>query len=110
MGWTVETYGPAVDREIAALPADMQVALLDLFRRIEIAGPRELPPKSFKHLEDKLWEFRITGRDGIARAIYVTLSGQRVSVLRVFIKKAQRTPSAELDLARQRMKDIARRA
>ncbi len=108
MKWTVETYGEVVDREIAALPADMQTALLDLFRRIEIAGPRELPPKAFKHLEDKLWELRITGRDGIARAIYVTLSGQRLSVLRVFIKKTRKTPQAELETARRRMKSLAR--
>jgi phage-related protein len=109
MLWTVETFGPAVDSEIAALPADMQVALLDLLKRVEIAGPGALPPKSFKHLEGKLWEIRVTGRDGIARAIYVTVSGRRLSILRVFIKKTQKTPPAELDTARRRLAILLQR-
>jgi len=49
---------------------------------------------------------RITGRDGISRAIYVTASGRRVVVVRVFIKKTQRTPERELKIARQRAKEI----
>ena len=34
------------------------------------------------------------GRDGIARAVYVTATGARVVVVRVFGKKTQRTPGA----------------
>jgi phage-related protein len=109
MTWVVETYGPVVDREIEQLPADMQVALLDLLGRIEIAGPAELPRKSAKHLEGKLWELRITGRDGIARAIYITLSGRRLTLLRVFIKKTQKTPPGELETARRRMNALLQR-
>jgi phage-related protein len=45
-----------------------------------------------KHLEGPLWEMRIKGKDGISRAIYVTASGRRVVVVRVFIKKTQKTP------------------
>nr|WP_263991510.1 type II toxin-antitoxin system RelE/ParE family toxin [Rhodopseudomonas palustris] len=30
---------------------------------------------SVKHLEARLWELRITGRDGISRVIYVTAAG-----------------------------------
>ena len=60
-----------------------------------------------KHLEGKLWELRIMGRDGISRAIYVAATGRRVVVVRVFIKKTQRTPNADIALALQRMKEIA---
>ncbi|WP_398474776.1 type II toxin-antitoxin system RelE/ParE family toxin [Tardiphaga sp.] len=49
---------------------------------------------------------RITGRDGISRAIYVTASGRRVVVVRAFIKKTQKTPTRELALARQRARDV----
>ena len=59
-----------------------------------------------KHLSGKLWELRLTGRDGIARSIYVTASGQRVIVLRTFVKKTQKTPPRELDIALARMKEI----
>ena len=44
----------------------------------------------------------MAGRDGISRAIYVTAAGRRVVVVRVFIKKTQKTPPRELEIARQR--------
>ena len=47
---------------------------------------------------------RLTGRDGIARALYVTAIGRRVVVVRAFLKKTQKTPRAEIDLALQHAK------
>jgi ribosome-binding protein aMBF1 (putative translation factor) len=79
MHWTFQTFGSVVDREILALPADMQGRLLRLGELIEQSGLQSLPRDSVKHLEDKLWELRVTGRDGIARAIYVTAAGRRAA-------------------------------
>jgi phage-related protein len=59
-----------------------------------------------KHLEGKLWELRLKGRDGIARALYVTATGKRLIVLRAVVKKTQKTPRAEIELALQRAKEI----
>ena len=106
MPWTVETLNAVVDGEIAALPTDMRARLARLSDLIEQIGFEALPRDSVKHLEDKLWELRITGRDGISRAIYVTAAGRRMVILRVFIKKTQKTPPHELELARQRAKEV----
>ena len=106
MPWTVVTLNAAVDHEIAALPADMRARLVRLTELIEQIGFEALPRDSVKHLEDKLWELRITGRDGISRAIYITATGRRMVILRVFIKKTQRTPPRELELARERAKEV----
>lgn len=95
-----------VENEIEKLPADMRARLSRLTGLIEQHGFEALPRDSVKHLEDKFWELRITGRDGISRAFYVTASGKRVVVVRVFIKKHQKTPRNELELARQRAKEI----
>lgn len=65
-----------------------------------------LPSDTVKHLEDKLWEPRIRGKDGIARAIYLTAVKRRVVIVRVFVKKTQKTPKHELELARQRAKEV----
>ena len=73
---------------------------------IETKGLEQLPRNLSRHLDDKLWELRIRGRDGIARAIYVTITGKRVVILRAFVKKTQKTPPQELRLARQRAGDI----
>src|SRR5262245_66180576 len=84
MPWTVVTLSAAVDGEIAALPADMRARLVRLTELIEQIGFEALPRDCVKHLEGKLRELRITGRDGISRAIYVTAAGRRgrsVSVL-----------------------------
>ncbi|MGL5361675.1 MAG: type II toxin-antitoxin system RelE/ParE family toxin [Bosea sp. (in: a-proteobacteria)] len=109
MNWTVETYGPAVDAEILALPAEMQRKLFSLFDRIGEAGLEGLPRAAVKHLEGKLWELRIIGRDGIARAIYMTVTGKKVLILRAFVKKSQKTPLLDLEMARTRSANIARR-
>lgn len=73
---------------------------------MENHGLRALPRDAVKHLDGRLWELRITGRDGISRAIYVTASRQRVVIVRVFVKKTQKTPPSEWELARQRAKDV----
>lgn len=99
-------FNRLVENEIEKLPTDMRARLSRLTGLIEQHGFEALPRDSVKHLEDKLWELRITGRDGISRAIYVTASGKRVIVVRAFVKKSQKTPKNELELARQRAKEI----
>ena len=59
-----------------------------------------------RKLQDRLWELRATGKDGIGRAIYVTASGRRVIVVHAFMKKTQTTPKATLRLAAARAKEI----
>jgi phage-related protein len=107
MPWRVEILNETVAAEIAALPMDMQARFLRLVERITAAGLQSLSEPHVKHLEGKLWELRLTGRDGIARALYVTAIGQRVIVVRAFVKKTQKTPRAEIELALQRAKEIA---
>lgn len=106
MRWTVEVLSVTVANEIAALPKDMGARLARLIGLIQEIGFEALPRDSVKHLEDKLWELRVTGRDGISRAIYVTASGRRVVILHAFVKKTQKTPARELDIARQRAKEV----
>jgi phage-related protein len=106
MPWRVEILNETVAAELAALPADMQARFVRLADRITSAGLQSLSQPHVKHLEGKLWEMRLTGRDGIARVLYVAAIGQRVVVVRVFVKKTQKTPRAEIELALQRAKDI----
>ena len=106
MRWTVLACNAAVAAELDALPEDMRARFRRLTTIVEQAGLMALPRDTVKHLEGRLWELRMTGRDGIARAIYVTASGQRVVVVRAFVKKTQKTPIRELEIARQRAKDV----
>ncbi|HUI98143.1 MAG TPA: type II toxin-antitoxin system RelE/ParE family toxin [Xanthobacteraceae bacterium] len=107
VSWRVEILNETVAAEIAALPADMQARFLRLAERIASAGLESLSEPHVKHLGGKLWELRLTGRDGIARALYVTAIGRRVVVVRAFVKKTQKTPRSEIELALRRAKEIA---
>jgi len=95
-----------VRSEIRALPADLRARFVRLGDRIRQTGLINLREPHVKHLDGKLWEMRLQGRDGIAGALYVTAIGERVVVVRVFSKKTQKTPDAEIDLALQRAKEV----
>lgn len=103
--WRVEMASEAVEAEIKALPADTQARYLRLVDLIVAHGPQALGMPHARPLEGKLWELRMRGRDGIARAVYVTASGRRVVVLHAFVKKTQKTPRAAIETAKKRMKE-----
>jgi len=104
--WVTETLNTAVDAEIAALPRDLRAKLVRIFDLIEAFGFQQLPHETVKHLEGKLWEIRVKAASGISRAIYVTAAGRRVIVVRVFVKKTRKTPQRELEIARERAKEV----
>ena len=106
MSWSIEILNEVVAEEIAALPADMQARFIRLSERIAAAGLESLGEPHVKHLVGKLWELRLTGRDGIARSLYVTAFGRRVVVVRAFVKKSQKTPPGEIELALRRAKEV----
>ncbi|MGF9563217.1 type II toxin-antitoxin system RelE/ParE family toxin [Neorhizobium sp. JUb45] len=105
MRWIVE-IDKAADPEIEALPPGLQARLIRLIEAIENVGLDNLHEPHVKHLEGKLWELRAKASEGIARGIYVTVTGRKVLVLHVFIKKTQKTPMRALEIARKRMKEI----
>lgn len=108
MKWTVETLNAVVDAELEELPADMRARFYYTAQLIEEFGLERVREPHVKHLRGALWEMRMKGRDGISRALYVTAVGRRVVVVRVFVKKTQKTPSREIDLALKRAKEIER--
>ena len=106
MCWSVEVLNDTVAAEIRSLPADMHARFLRISLLIEQASLETMREPQVKHVEGKIWEMRMTGRDGIARALYVTRVGRRVVVLRVFVKKTQKTPNSEIEIAKRRAKEI----
>lgn len=106
MTWAVETLDANVAAEIEGLPADMRAYLQRIVGLIEAYGLEQVHEPYLKHLEGRLWEMRLRGRSGIARAIYVTAIGKRVVIVRVFVKKTQKTLRRELELARARAKEV----
>ena len=106
MPWTVETLNATVDEELAGLPPDMRARLVRISALIAMAGRENVGEPHVKHIEGSLWEIRLKGRGGISRALYVTAPARRVVIVRVFIKKTQKTPRAEIDIALARAKEV----
>jgi phage-related protein len=106
MAWTVETLNATVDAELAALPSDMRARLVRIAELIEAVGLPRVREPHVKHVRGPIWEIRLKGQAGIARALYVTALGERVVVLRTLVKKTQKTPGGEIELALRRAKEL----
>ncbi len=106
MVWTVEFLDDAVKAELNVLPRDMQAKFERIVMLISEFGLEQVREPYIKHLEGKLWEMRMKGRSGIARALYVTAFEKRVVIVRAFAKKTQKTPRREIELALARAKEI----
>lgn len=81
-----------------------QAKVLRIFQYIEEYGLHSILPRVKKLTGTPLWEIRILGKDNI-RVIYVVPTKNAVLVLHGFIKKKQKTPSKELNLALSRYYD-----
>jgi len=105
VAYSVEYFNQRVLEEIESWPVGI---LADYVRLVELLiefGPMLKMPHS-RPLCDGLFELRPRGPEGIGRAVYCYLVGQRVVVLHAFVKKTQTTPRSDLAIARRRMKEV----
>ncbi len=75
-------------------------------KTVQLGWPLGMP--LVRHLGDGLWEVRNRLDNRIARVLFV-LSGSKMVLLHGFIKKQQTTPKPDIDLAKERMKELKRR-
>lgn len=108
MPWIVETLDHVVDEELSVLSADLRARFVRIVDLIAAVGLERVHEPHVKHIEGRLWEMRLAGANGIARALYVTAPPQRVVVVRVFVKKTEKTPRREIELAMKRAQGVSR--
>ncbi|MEI8401883.1 MAG: type II toxin-antitoxin system RelE/ParE family toxin [Alcaligenaceae bacterium] len=103
--WTVQV-NPLAEAELVLMPADIRARFVHIAEMLEQFGPQQVGMPHVRFLQDKLWEMRLTGRDGIARAISITQTDKQILVLHVFIKKTQKTPRGAIQTATNRLERI----
>jgi phage-related protein len=106
VSYAIEYFHPRVKAEIESWPGGV---LADFARIVELLmefGPNLRMPQSGS-MGGGLFELRPRGREGIGRAFYCFISGQRIVILNAFVKKTQESPDQELKIARRRMKEIS---
>ena len=106
MAWSFSFLNSEVRAELDGLPLDMRASFERIVRLVHTVGLERVHEPYIKHIEGRLWEMRLRGREGIARSLYVTASGGRVVILRTFVKKTQKTPRREIELAQRRAKEV----
>jgi phage-related protein len=72
---------------------------------MEIYGP-DLGMPHTRATGEGLFELRLKATEGIARVFYCTVVARRIVMLHKFIKKSEKTPRKELEIARRRMKEV----
>ena len=92
----------AIEAQAPILHALLLAGLSKLKHRDHHRPPLCLP------IGDGLFELRVGHKD-IARGLWFFQRGQRIVVVRCFIKKSQKTPPGELEIARRRMHDYLSR-
>jgi phage-related protein len=106
MAYTIEYFNLSVQMGLDSWPAGLRARYRALALRMLEYGP-DLGMPHTRSLGGGLYEIRAKAAEGIGRAIYCTLVGQRIVILHGFVKKTDKTPVRELALARNRMKQVS---
>lgn len=105
MKWKISYYSEKVMRQLLALPKTLLAKYLRTINLIEEFGAYLGEPHT-KAFGGGLFEIRLKGQEGIARVFYCTAKEKEVIILHSFIKKDQKTPLRELEIAKKRLKEI----
>ena len=105
MDWEIEFYD-SVGEELAKMPPKIQARMIRLLELIEEHGANLGSPHTAP-MGGGLFEIRAKAREGIGRALFCYMKGEHLHILRTFVKKSQKTPKKDLDLAKTRMKEVS---
>ena len=105
MEYTIIYFSEAVQEDILALPDTLAARYVVLTRRMLALGPHLGEPHT-KAFGDGLFELRLKGAEGIARVFFCTMIGRKIVMLHSFVKKTNKTPARELDIAQTRLKEF----
>jgi phage-related protein len=105
MAWQLNYYNAKVTEQLEAWPVGIRAGFLRIAELMQMYGPDIGMPHT-KAMGAGLFEVRAKGREGIGRAFYCTLVGERIMILHAIIKKTDKTPARELARARARQKEV----
>jgi len=105
MKWKISFFDHKVESNTSRFPAGILANLLHILEMIEEFGPALGAPYTAS-MGGGLFEIRARGKEGIGRSLFCTVKGQEIVILHSFIKKTQKTPKNELEMARKRLKEL----
>ena len=105
MSWRISFHSHNLQKEIFDLSAGFVARFLRYAERMEVYGP-DLGMPHTRAMGGGLFELRLKAAEGIARVFYCTLVERRIVILHQFIKKSEKTPRKELEIALKRMREV----
>ncbi len=113
MKWAAEYYRDAVGKEpvaefINSLPEGARARIFRLVKLLKDYGVLLNEPYT-KQVKGKIRELRIKDNRGAIRILYFTYTGRRFILLHGFIKKTDKTPIRDIEIAEKRMNDFLQR-
>jgi|TARA_B110000240_G_C13358505_1_gene392904 phage-related protein len=105
MKWKISFYSNKVEEETLNFPDGILANFVHIAEMVEEFGPALGKPYT-SPMGNGLFEIRAKGKEGIGRSLFCMLKGREIIILNSFIKKTQKTPKKELDLATKRMKEV----
>lgn len=100
--WSVEFLSDTVETEFDAFPVGIKAKIVHISKLIEEFGLQNVGSPYIKHVQGKIWEIRASQ----GRCLYVTAQVKKVIILRSFIKKSQKIPKKELEIAKKRAQEV----
>lgn len=105
MMWQIDYYNVRVAAQIENWPAGVRASFLRIAEMMMELGPDIGMPHT-RAMGGGLFEVRAKGREGIGRAFYCTWVDHRIVILHAIIKKTEKTPTHDLEVARARLKEV----
>ncbi len=105
MKWKIKFYNKSVEQSVDKLEKSIKFKMLAIFNMMLEHGP-DLGMPFTKAMGKGLFEARAKGQAGIARGFFCIVSNTTIMILHVFVKKTEKTPKKELDLAIKRLKEV----
>jgi phage-related protein len=103
--WSLEYFDSTVEAALLNLPDGLLSRYFRLAELMMEFGSNLGMPHT-RPIGNGVFELRIKGNEGIARALFCTKMGKRIIVLYVFVKKTQKTPKKIIELANKRMSEV----
>jgi len=97
-------FHPEVLKEVSSLEESLQAKVITSFEKLKTQGNSLRFPHS-SQIKEGLFELRV-GKKNIARVFFAFEINKTIYVLRAFVKKTQRTPNLEINLALTRLKEL----
>ena len=107
MSWTITFYNKKIESQTLTFPVGILANFLHIIELIEEFGPNLGKPHT-SAMGKGLFEIRAKGKEGIGRSFFCSFKDNEIVILHSIIKKSQKTPKKDLDIAIKRMMELKR--